>query len=548
MSKEDIRYIARFIVETNTPIAVGSGEKGLTVDRLIARDANELPYIPGTSLAGIVRHELDNNIEEGFTNNIFGYQGDGNDGQGSRINFSSAILLADNGETVLEGLQKIDFTKNYYSYFKRLPERDHVRITHRGTADTLGHGKFDEQLVYKGTRFVFGIELEGTKADRANWNIILEVLHHPALRIGAGTRKGFGQLNIIECKYTEIDLKENLKKYLTIASSLNNDVTTWEDYNVLDQENSNYHHYKVSLEPVDFFIFGAGIGDGDVDMAPKTEKYFEWNENTPSLSEEKILIPASSIKGALSHRVGYWYNKFNEITIESNMPEYNSLNNQELIDSISELKEFNDKIKTFSKLFTKDFSEEKDVKIIKELKSDLEKKKEDILNVIVELRALNTGKLIEDSYLWEDYNQLLEKQLNEFKELNPNVGELNKAVQELFGYAKDSKKKNGLRGRFILSDLYKNKSETKEKVFDHVAIDRFTGGGIEGALYQEKAVMTNGFVLNIFVEINAFPDKTIKKAFEKALDDLVKGKLQLGGNVGKGHGAFTGSYELINAE
>ena len=50
------KYIARLIIEAATPLLVGSGEKGLTVDKLVAKDANNLPYIPATGLAGVLRH------------------------------------------------------------------------------------------------------------------------------------------------------------------------------------------------------------------------------------------------------------------------------------------------------------------------------------------------------------------------------------------------------------------------------------------------------------------------------------------------------------
>lgn len=43
-----IRYIARFTVEAASALGVGSGNTGLVNDRLVARDANGLPYIPGT--------------------------------------------------------------------------------------------------------------------------------------------------------------------------------------------------------------------------------------------------------------------------------------------------------------------------------------------------------------------------------------------------------------------------------------------------------------------------------------------------------------------
>jgi CRISPR/Cas system CSM-associated protein Csm3 (group 7 of RAMP superfamily) len=94
--------------------------------------------------------------------------------------------------------------------------------------------------------------------------------------------------------------------------------------------------------------------------------------------------------------------------------------------------------------------------------------------------------------------------------------------------------------------VYLKKNTNVEKVFSHVAIDRSTSGGIDGALYQEKAVTSDAFELDIFVEKSALKEENIKKALKNTLDDLVGGQLQLGGNTTKGHGAFTGSYNSEN--
>ncbi len=51
-NKYPYRSLARLIIETVTPLAVSSGEKGLYTDSLVARDVNDLPYIPGTAVAG----------------------------------------------------------------------------------------------------------------------------------------------------------------------------------------------------------------------------------------------------------------------------------------------------------------------------------------------------------------------------------------------------------------------------------------------------------------------------------------------------------------
>ena len=50
--------IARITLEATSPLAVGSGEKDIITDAPVTRDVNDLPYIPGTSLMGIIRHSM----------------------------------------------------------------------------------------------------------------------------------------------------------------------------------------------------------------------------------------------------------------------------------------------------------------------------------------------------------------------------------------------------------------------------------------------------------------------------------------------------------
>ena len=209
--KYNRRYLARFMVEAETPISVGSGEKGISTDRLVAKDANGLPYIPGTSLAGVLRSSFS---DLDFTNDVFGFGGEY--GTGSRLIVSSAHLVGDDGKTVIEGLKKIDLDSEYYAYFKTLPERDHVRITDKGAA--AEHAKFDEELVHKGTRFVFELELAGDANDMEIWLKLLNALASPVFRIGAGTRKGFGKFKIIinstKNKVFDLATQDDLTAYL----------------------------------------------------------------------------------------------------------------------------------------------------------------------------------------------------------------------------------------------------------------------------------------------------------------------------------------------
>jgi hypothetical protein len=114
-------------------------------------------------------------------------------------------------------------------------------------------------------------------------------------------------------------------------------------------------------------------------------------------------------------------------------------------------------------------------------------------------------------------------------------------ISELFGEAKNSKKEiEGSRGKVLFSDLFKLDRE-ESKVFDHVAIDRFTGGGIDGALFQEKTTaQSDVWELEILLENGV--EEVFVEAFERALDNVCSGMLALGGATTKGHGVFSGSW------
>ncbi len=516
------KYLAHFIIEADTPFAIGSGEKGFTVDRLIVRDAMGLPYIPGSSLAGVLRHELDpmDNSEE--VKKLFGFQSK-DDGQGSRINFSSAHLIGVDGKTVIEGIQNIDLSSGYYGYFQKLPERDHVRINDKGAVD--GHGKFDEELVHKGTRFVFNIELSGDATDQQAWQNVLSIIQHPLFRLGAGTRKGFGKLKVISCKTKVFNLENNndLLAYLAHSNSLNEDLTGWQEIRPEVSLTNDWVHYKLNLTPENFFLFGAGYGDEDVDNKPKTERYFDWSSGKPVLaSKDWLLIPATSVKGALSHKVAYHYNKLTNTFIGGTQQ----------VPASPPSPDFAEIIASFTLPVELDTL-------------DLSSDSPEWAQLQEKIESWTLEEALAKSDRWQRYENELEQFQVNYKSTEKPVGENNPAVKALFGYALESNE-SGARGNIILSDLYLEPKEEAEKVFSHVSIDRFTGGAREGMLFQQKATSSDPFSLDVYVKREAISDENVKKAFEKALQDLCTGNLQLGGGSTKGHGVFKGSLEKTN--
>lgn len=447
------RYIARIVIEALTPLALSSGDKDIVTDSLVALDVNGLPYIPGTSIAGVIRHALELDATK---ESIFGYQNPfkSKDGKGSEIIFSEAKMIGKDGKPI-DGLQLIDWNDAYYQHFKELPIRQHARINHKGvTADT---GKFDEQVVFKGTRFCFEIEMVSDGSNKNQFSSVLSQLKSKTFRLGGGTRSGFGELKVVSCLTKDYDLtkEDSLNTYLEKTSKLSD---KWEEekdeIEAEAQASDAWSEYKITLKPSDFFLFGSGFGDDDADMTPVKEALISWSEQgIPEFKNQTVLIPATSLKGALAHRVAYHFNRIKHC--------------------------FADKIDPI------------------------------------------------------EYEKI--------------VGKNNEAVKALFGSEgeKDGKEmKNQLCGNILFSDIIKE-DDAKPKILNHVAIDRFTGGAIDGALFSEKT--TNGigheYTTTLYVKKNILTDN-IKDALEAALKDLCNGMLPLGGGVNRGNGIFSGSLTI----
>ena len=448
------RFLAHVIIEAKTPLKVGGGKNDLFLDAPVQRDWNGLPMILGTSVAGILRRTFEDNIDKGAANEIFGTRREEENKSeskkeskdenlnlvGSRLIVSNALLVDEKGKVCEELLLE---KSRFLRYFDILPIRDHVAIGANGTAKDAG--KFDEEVVFKGTRFKFSLELDGSKEE---FERILNLLSDPALRLGGGSSKGFGSLGILEIKWGEFELD----RYSSSLNFSSDEFVKFMPDSAADGNSARkkFIRYELKISPDDFFMFGSGFGDNEADHTPVIESIISYK--TGKLSEQKILIPASSVKGALSHRTAFHFNKIN--------------------------KQFVEKAK---------------------------------------------------------------------------VGSENEAVKEIFGYEKNKNNK-GAKGKILISDCFLDYDEAKDtKVFEHVSIDRFTGGAIDSALFQEKAVAKRDeFIIEILLKNDVCGDKENEAfdnalgAFEAALDDVVQGRLSLGGATTKGYGFFKGKVLKYN--
>lgn len=457
------RFLAAVVLECTTPLLIGSGNKTIKTDSQINLDCNGLPFIPGTTLTGILRHAFENRFSNQYdSDEMFGSLAKNT---GSRLIVSEAKILDQDGE-VIDGMQDKDSWKSerkrFFENFNALPIRQHAKIGHQGT--TVDRGKFDEEIVFKGTRFCFEIELVSDNADdEAFFKRALGIVFSDTFFVGSKTNSGYGKVKAEKIKYAKLDFENDFDSYLNKSAKIDYQWGGYVDFEP-DAIDPKFTEYELDLTPKDFIFFSSGFGNERVDNTSVKEKYIVWTKDGKAVfvkSEESILIPAASVKGAIAHRTAFHYNR------------------------------------------------------------------------------------LKKNYATED------------ADFDKITGKNNKAVNILFGSEGEKQGAETIhkrKGIVVFSDVLQQKriSTTSDKVFNHVAIDRFTGGTIEGALFDEECLYAKGesITMKIFVDENKInEDKNdIMKAFELALADIKNGMLPLGGGVTKGNGFFSGKLTKNGTE
>lgn len=318
-------HIAKIVLQTKTPLSIASGKDDLIHDNLLVRDANGLPSIPGTSLAGVLRHLYTQLTDIDQAEALFGCakSKEKKEESPSLVQVSWGYLHDADDNPVEDLLQPGD-TKFKNDGVLRdarqsIPvKRDHVRINDKGVARKGKRSKFDKVSLTAGHRFSVELSLWSDQNPDPRWDSLLNILKQPAFRLGSSTRRGLGKMELVRCYSNVFELSKtsssDYEKFQEISPSL-------ADYTSLKkQEEIKTDHektFKLDLAPEKGgFRFGGGIeplsqnnAKHPPDLVPVTERMIEWDENnTGSLGRRKLLIPASGIKGALRHRSAYYYN------------------------------------------------------------------------------------------------------------------------------------------------------------------------------------------------------------------------------------------------
>ncbi|HEC25226.1 MAG TPA: hypothetical protein ENI54_04370, partial [bacterium] len=275
------KIILNGIIRNISPLLVGGGGDEET-DSDILRDKNGKPFIPGASLAGVLRHHLykhykefrsndANNLELTLLESYFGSANSDN-GNSSKIIFSDLVLAND----------------------AHVQIRDGIRIDNK-TGITSDKAKFDYEVIEQGAEFKFTIEIGGDNKDELLGfiSILEDDIKGDRIIIGAKTSLGFGRIALKNSSLSFYDLKDR------------GDIIKWmkkEDNPFVGNSSRQYKYQSDSFRmEFDFVIKDSLIVRHYSDDAAASD-------SSHIKSSGHNIIPGTSIKGAIRARAERIFN------------------------------------------------------------------------------------------------------------------------------------------------------------------------------------------------------------------------------------------------
>jgi CRISPR/Cas system CSM-associated protein Csm3 (group 7 of RAMP superfamily) len=327
-------YLTRILIETTAPLAINSGGRETGFDSQLARDANQLPYIPASSLAGVWRHLVHSCLGADASKRWFGCVDD--NGESSRLFVQDGLLLDSQGH-IVQGLveaeriaadpllQRLQQTRPHH--------RERVRINDRGVASDMG--KFDQIILPTGIRFCIDIRWKSddvSESDRQEWQQLLSYFAHPAFALGSSTRNGLGRFKIIADEQNILTLTNNPSAGATLRKFVKRETLPTK---VSSIANDHRPFARLELTALDSWRCGQGsrpLGDKTdqhTDSFTYSEPTVRWHKGKAHWNDQpQAILCGSGIKGILAHRLAYHYRRRNgayaEIMAEASHQEWES--------------------------------------------------------------------------------------------------------------------------------------------------------------------------------------------------------------------------------
>lgn len=399
-------------------------------------------YIPGTSIAGVLREWCERNFGHLKTSNnkelvdlLFGYQKE-KDGHASFVIVEDIALSKDIQDEL----------------------RDGVGID-RFFGIAFDKAKFDRAVLPRGTKLKFGITVEIQTEDdsakiKAVFGHLLEALRKGEIRFGASKTRGLGRVTLTKLRVikdqkfneilTWINLNGNDQEFID-EPSIENEINSKLNKSVIEKKSARFLEIKIKWEPKSALMVKAGYEGMGVDMLPLT--------SGNGKGKVSLCLPGSSIKGAFRSHA------------------------ERILRTVLDCEEKRDCYLTRGK----DLHEQIKLKIVDELfgakkereNGDVSEKEKD------RQKYLGLGALsIDDCYAEKSFSADIWRKIESGKMKDDETYKDQELWQELRKLDLEKKSNESL------TEEEKAEDTKAFKISHHVAIDRWTGGASEGALYS----------------------------------------------------------------
>jgi CRISPR/Cas system CMR subunit Cmr4 (Cas7 group RAMP superfamily) len=491
-------HLLRITLQLKSPLALGSGYATSEFDGPCALDANGLPFLPGTSLAGSLRAWISGLTLNGKPASADDWLGfvkmqakedeRGDEGLTSPLRLTAGHIHNAKNQVQDGQVLPVDWQTDPIlgPLASALPHREHVRLNHRGVgADT---GKFDRSFVPRGHRFTFQIQISPYPDETAAWaelsRQLLAALAGGELSLGSAQRAGFGRVQAEQAWCTRLNLCDGEQRKQLLdwrrldleppASCKISLPTPKLDVEAAANVPSSGRdiHLSLSLTACDYWRVGSaanglrasGLTTDTPDDQPYREQFVNWN-SVPAQFSHGWVVPGSALKGALAHRTTFHLNRLDGRWAGQG----GELAPLEAVHALFGIEAHTD--------------------------SDIHKR--------------TTGR----------------------------------------STATDAPLVRGA-GAVWMDDAIPGGNPMPELVrFNHVRLDRFTGGAYGGALFNEDALFGGSIQVRLrlrpaslhYLCPDADRQKRIVKAFNLALNDLADSQLAVGANAASGLGYFKSS-------
>lgn len=272
-------------LELVSPLVIGSGLDEHTDIDLI-RDWNGTPFIPGTALAGAIRHYLDEISDKNLVLTVFGKKE--KESTQSLISFYDAVPVKS----------------------PEIRTRDGVKLDLE-TKTAENQAKYDYEIIEPGQQFHFRVEMiirEKHSFDRdrikALLFLMLTALQDGKIAFGAKTRRGFGIVKLCD------------KNMLYLDMTKPEDVQRWIDFTWDFESTNNLSELKKTILQTSNPDVAEITADFEIPYSVLIRHYSD-SPNDPDTiqlaSNGKSVIPGTSWNGAIRHAIYQILKQLNQL-------------------------------------------------------------------------------------------------------------------------------------------------------------------------------------------------------------------------------------------